>query len=193
MNVLIIVMWDVSDVTKTVTYKNFSRIFKSLDVHPIFCLYNDKSMNQIIKNNDISGIIIGGSKARILSENSMDLPNIIFQKNLPILGICYGFQLMMKKFGDKSLFCSLEKQTQYSKFIEIEIGRFKVPKLRYLFRYNDYVTKVPSKWMIDVINGNEVCVAHYKKNIGVQFHPEIYGKSSRIFFKKWIDFIRENN
>ena len=31
----------------------------------------------------------------------------------------------------------------------------------------------------------------YNKNIGIQFHPENYKKSSTIFYSSWLDFIRK--
>ena len=45
------------------------------------------------------GIILSGSPASVLHEESPRVPQVIFDSGLPILGICYGQQVMMHQLG----------------------------------------------------------------------------------------------
>ena len=46
-----------------------------------------------------AGIILSGSPASVLDEGSPRVPQAIFDSGLPILGICYGQQVMMHQLG----------------------------------------------------------------------------------------------
>ena len=55
-----------------------------------------------IKNyQDIKGIILSGGPSTVTKNNFQSVPKEIFKKNIPILGICYGLQLIAKLFGGK--------------------------------------------------------------------------------------------
>ncbi len=45
------------------------------------------------------GVILSGSPASVLDEDSPRAPQAIFDSGLPILGICYGQQVMMEQLG----------------------------------------------------------------------------------------------
>src|SRR5436309_2483721 len=45
------------------------------------------------------GIILSGSPASVLDEGSPRVPQEIFDSGLPVLGICYGEQVMMHQLG----------------------------------------------------------------------------------------------
>ena len=45
------------------------------------------------------GIILSGSPASVLEENSPRIPQAILESKLPILGICYGQQVLMQQLG----------------------------------------------------------------------------------------------
>ena len=53
-----------------------------------------------IKNFDkIKGIILSGGPSTVTKKKFPSIPIEIFQKKIPILGICYGLQLITKLFG----------------------------------------------------------------------------------------------
>ena len=55
-----------------------------------------------IKNYDkIKGIIFSGGPSTVTKERFQSVPKNIFLKNIPILGICYGLQLIAKLHGGK--------------------------------------------------------------------------------------------
>ena len=49
----------------------------------------------------IKGIIFSGGPSSVTSKNYQTVSKKIFEKNIPILGICYGLQLIAKLFGGK--------------------------------------------------------------------------------------------
>ena len=49
----------------------------------------------------IKGIIFSGGPSSVTSKNYQTISKKIFEKNIPILGICYGLQLIAKLFGGK--------------------------------------------------------------------------------------------
>lgn len=135
--------------------------------------------------NSASGFIITGSHAMVSQELSWSL-NLekyiqkISQKDIPLLGICYGHQLIAKALGGKSGFNKKGK----------EIGRRKIkrsnisyqdpllqnfPKQFYAFEtHYQTVVKLPKKAIILASNykENHQAVRFDKKIWGVQFHPE---------------------
>src|SRR5512138_1893789 len=47
----------------------------------------------------VRGIILSGSPASVNSENALTLDDKVLDMGLPVLGLCYGHQLIAKKFG----------------------------------------------------------------------------------------------
>ena len=55
-----------------------------------------------IKNyKSIKGIIFSGGPSTVTKNKFQTVPKGIFEKKIPILGICYGLQLIAKLFGGK--------------------------------------------------------------------------------------------
>ena len=49
----------------------------------------------------IKGIILSGGPSTVARKKHPNIPKHVFSKNIPILGICYGLQLIAKNFGGK--------------------------------------------------------------------------------------------
>ena len=50
---------------------------------------------------NVKGIIFSGGPSSVTIKNFQSIPFKIFEKKIPILGICYGLQLISKIFGGK--------------------------------------------------------------------------------------------
>ena len=50
---------------------------------------------------NIKGIILSGGPSTVTKSSFPRIPNEIFNLNIPILGICYGLQLIVKQFKGK--------------------------------------------------------------------------------------------
>ena len=49
----------------------------------------------------IRGIILSGGPSTVTNKDLKDMSIKIFSKNIPVLGICYGLQIIASVFGGK--------------------------------------------------------------------------------------------
>ena len=131
-----------------------------------------------IKKRNPAGIILSGGPTSVYDEDAPDVTPEIFSLNIPILGVCYGLQLLAKHLGGK-----VEKadDREYGK------AEFIVSDDSTLFlnckknstvwmSHGDYVSQVPNGFrIIGTSTHSPVCAVENseKKNYGLQFHPEV--------------------
>ena len=60
-----------------------------------------KEIKRVKDFNPIRGIILSGGPSTVTKEKFERVPMEIFSKKIPILGICYGLQLIAKLCGGK--------------------------------------------------------------------------------------------
>ena len=56
-------------------------------------------LNNLQDFSDIKGIILSGGPSTVTKKDYLKIPKDIYSKKIPILGICYGLQLIAKEFG----------------------------------------------------------------------------------------------
>lgn len=131
-----------------------------------------------IKNMNAVGIIFSGGPNSVYDENAFKVDEEIFQLGLPILGICYGMQLMSHTLGGK-----VEKANarEYGK-VEIEVTKESklfgnLPKNQVVWMsHGDLVTELPEGF--ETVATSETCPIaaiqnEERKFYGVQFHAEV--------------------
>jgi GMP synthase (glutamine-hydrolysing) len=174
---------------KRFKYK-FKRIFKG-KATPVFRHWSE--VKQIKKSlQHVQGIILSGSDYRIKSNKRSTIPEILFKSNIPILGICYGYQYMVSTLGSSYFIQSFKgrKYHRYTKQLSIR-KPFHIPTSKTFFYHHDYIFKLPSDWKI-VLKYKKIIYMAYnprKQYIGVQFHPERYIKTGKIFYGNWLKYI----
>ncbi len=130
-----------------------------------------------IKRLKPSGIILSGGPASVYERNSPLLDKEILELNIPVLGICYGLQLMgkyygkvlpgkLKEFGKKYL--HVKKQGKLLR----RLGK----KEQIWMSHGDLVTSLPKNF--EILASTDTCkIAAMENNkaklYGVQFHPEV--------------------
>ena len=145
-----------------------------------------RKKNSVSSDSGVSGIIITGSNYFVKGRTHSTIDESIMRSHLPILAICYGFQYII---GNKSFIKSnKDGYMKYNKSFKIASAAAALPKTKYFFYHRDYIVKVPKTFeVIKKIKNKIVMAYNSKKNIlGVQFHPEKYKKSARLFFNFWI-------
>ena len=147
-------------------------------------VYSLVKSNQItekeFKNLSPMGIILSGGPNSVNSKTKYKLSNFIFNSGVPILGICYGMQLIADFFGGKVI-PSVKKEFGNSTFrITSMTTLFKNIKNKNEFNvwmsHSDKVIKNPSGFKTIGCSKNTKNAAIYnaKKNIYcLQFHPEV--------------------
>src|SRR3989344_714777 len=132
-----------------------------------------------IKTLDPSGIILSGSPASVLEKGSPRMERGIFSLGIPILGICYGHQLMAHMLGGR---VSPGKKKEYGRGdLKIILGNelfhgFTGAKQSVWFSHGDQVIKLPGGFAkIASTAGCPIAgMANAKRRLfAIQFHPEL--------------------
>src|SRR5574344_944284 len=71
------------------------RRIKDLGVYSLL-LPNTVTLEDVLKYNNVKGIILSGGPSSVNDLNAPTLDKRILSLNVPILGICYGMQLIAK-------------------------------------------------------------------------------------------------
>jgi GMP synthase (glutamine-hydrolysing) len=130
-----------------------------------------------IKEKNPKGIIFTGGPSSVRSENAPICSNEIFELGVPILGICYGMQLMAKLFGGTVSHCGVSEygriglQTEKSVLFEGTDDHFNC-----WMSHTDYVSEVPKGFVTTAKTAdcpNAAMEDPSRKLYAVQFHPEV--------------------
>ena len=153
----------------------------------IYCELVPYDVNSyFIENFNPSGIILSGGPDSVNDEKSARAPNIVFDLEVPILGICYGMQTMAVQLGGDAT--SAEKAEfgfakirarNHSKLlsgINDEINSDGHGLLDVWMSHGIEVTKLPPGF--ELIASSDNCpiagfVNQKKHYYGLQFHPEV--------------------
>ena len=136
--------------------------------------------NNIPKFTDnIKGVILSGSPCSVRQEDAPDMDLELFRKKLPVLGVCYGAQLMAQRGGGNVLPSEIR-----------EFGRAKISHVDHhnelmkeinidsqvWMSHGDTISELPDEFDI-IASTSSVKVAAFKirdeKTYGIQFHPEV--------------------
>ena len=127
---------------------------------------------------EVKGVILSGGPCSVLDEGSPDVSMASFGK-VPVLGICYGAQLLVKKNGGtvaksdhreygRANLTSVD--SHYDLLKEVEIGS------QVWMSHGDTITDLPANFKL-IANTESIPVAAYKIEdepvYGIQFHPEV--------------------
>jgi len=153
---------------------------------------------QKIKDFDlIKGIIFSGGPSSVTSKNFQTVSKKIFEKNIPILGICYGLQLIAKLFGGKIKPSRGTREFGRAYLIKKNSSQltknFLKRKTTVWMSHEDAVIKLPKSFKIiaSTKNSKLTIIENTKKKIyGVQFHPEVtHTENGKQIFKNFIFLI----
>ncbi|MDH3279055.1 MAG: glutamine-hydrolyzing GMP synthase [Nitrosopumilus sp.] len=123
------------------------------------------------------GIIFSGGPSSVYNSNAPVPENKIFEMNLPLLGICYGHQLIVNKYGGKVKRANKEYGSSLltidnDKDLLNGIGE----SVRAWMSHGDEAEKIPPGFQVigHTEGAKAAAIASIDKLIyGIQFHPEV--------------------
>lgn len=180
----------------------------------VYCeLINYKKFNSFhFVNENIKGIILSGSAKSTLYKSAPTIQLKLLKKNIPVLGICYGHQLISNFYGGKTKFSNKKEfgsAILNEKKKSILTRNFFKNKTNIVWMsHSDSVNVKPKDFNIiaSTKNSKLAILEHKSKKIySTQFHPEVYHtvNGKKIFYnflflickikKNWTDRYKINN
>ncbi len=152
---------------------------QQVQIQSQICWYSDAE--KIIKQIQPKGIILSGGPASVIDPDSPRAPDCVFTSDVPVLGICYGQQLMCVQLGGSVI---PGVHPEYGKTLLHVTGTCSLTQN--VWQPGSTV----AIWMghedcIDVLPEGFITIAHtagsahaiiaddVRKFYGVQFHPEV--------------------
>lgn len=122
-----------------------------------------------------AGIILSGGPASVYAADVPTVDPRLFELGLPILGICYGWQLMAALLGGKVKSCQREYGPEEICFTDNAFGLEKA-SCKVFMSHGDTVVSLPEgfKAIGSTKNIASAAVVDAKRSFfGLQFHPEV--------------------
>jgi GMP synthase (glutamine-hydrolysing) len=130
-----------------------------------------------LKKMNPKGIIFSGGPSSVYNDNAPKPDEELFNFGLPLLGICYGHQLIVNKFGgkvkraNKEYGSSLLSMDKNSGLLD-GIGE----SIRAWMSHGDEAEEIPSNFEVigHTENSHAAAIANTDRTVfGIQFHPEV--------------------
>ncbi len=125
-------------------------------------------------------IVLSGGPASVYEDGAPTIDPRVFELGIPVLGICYGMQLVAHLLGGKVERASAREYGQARVVVERPEGIFhrfaKREALDVWMSHGDRVTALPPGFQTIGVSGNTpfCAVGNASRRIyGVQFHPEV--------------------
>lgn len=131
-----------------------------------------------IKKNKVAGIILSGGPSSVYEKNAPSISKEIFDLGIPVLAICYGFQLTCRLLGGEVV---AGKKEYGPAILQITNNKSQITKglakpFTVWMSHGDEIVKLPTGF--DVVGTTEhvpfACAVDEKRKIyGLLFHPEV--------------------
>lgn len=134
---------------------------------------------EIQAEGNVKGIILSGGPMSVYEEGAFDIDEKIFDLGIPVLGICYGMQLITKKFGGKVVSADKKEYGQQPIKIHKRISPIFTGLAGdevVLMSHGDHITEIPEGFEVtaEALNSPVAAFENEAARIyGFQFHPEV--------------------
>ena len=146
----------------------------------VYCeIYSYKTDIEFIKSKNPKGIILTGGPNSCYEEGAPTYSKELFEMGIPVLGLCYGAQLMMHVLGGKVEKADVSEYGKTEVLIDkTESKLFKNVSEKTIcwMSHTDYISKIASGFEISAHTADcPVAVAENadKSLYAIQFHPEV--------------------
>lgn len=145
------------------------------EIHP--CTISDNQLRQY----NPKGIILSGGPSSVTDGGSPNVTSLVFEMGVPVLGICYGQQLMCAKLG--GVIEPTDHREYGRAFVDVAAESLlfagvwdKGSRHQVWMSHGDSVTKIPEGFEVKGRSKGAPFAAIADENrhfYGVQFHPEV--------------------
>ncbi|WP_440697713.1 glutamine-hydrolyzing GMP synthase [Candidatus Pelagibacter sp. HIMB1709] len=156
-----------------------ARRIRELGVFSDIVSHKKIKLNQI--DNSVKGIILSGGPLNVYQINKYSFDKKILDLNIPVLGICFGHQILSKLNGGRV------KQSKHREFGLAKVIKknnslltnnfFGAKKSKVVWMsHADQVSKLPKNFKVIASSSNSkfaIVEDKIKNYYGVQFHPEV--------------------
>ena len=158
-------------------------------------IISHRKINLIFNYKKIKGIILSGGPLNVYQSSKVKFNKNILNLNVPILGICFGHQIISKELGGRV------KKAKYREFGLAKLKPIRNSKLTYNFfnvnksrdvwmSHADEVIKLPKGFKVIAKTDTSkfsIIENSRKKFYGIQFHPEVtHTEKGKIILKNFI-------
>ncbi len=157
-------------------------IARRIREHKVYCEIHPYTTDlAVIKELAPSGLVLSGGPCSVYEKDAPKCDAGIFALGIPLLGICYGAQLMIQEMGgqvvqaDKREFGKAELDITYYDGLfagmDTDTGSRQV-----WMSHGDRIEELPPGFEVSASSGHSpyAAIRHgEKKLVGVQFHPEV--------------------
>lgn len=144
------------------------------EIHP--CTVSEGSIREF----KASGIVLSGGPASVLAEGAPDVAGCVFELAIPVLGICYGMQLMTRNLGGQVGRADHREYGRAHLDVVDQTGLFAPigsnSGLEVWMSHGDRIESPPSGFatVAHTANAPHAAIAdHDRRFYGIQFHPEV--------------------
>lgn len=127
------------------------------------------------------GIVLSGGPNSVYEDGAFSIDPEIFELGIPVLGICYGMQLITQTFGGKVVPAGEAGNREYGQAplthdkTSALFGQTPEEQL-VLMSHGDAVTEIPNGFVRTAVSADcpYAAIEHADRKIyGIQFHPEV--------------------
>ncbi len=145
----------------------------------VFCqIVTPQITAEEIRTQEVRALILSGGPASVYNAEAPRLDHAIFDLDLPVLGICYGLQLMAAHFGAR---VHSDKRREYGRsalqiLLEHPILTDIENQTIVWMSHGDHVDTIPPDFQIAAVSANgapAIMVHNHRPLVGLQFHPEV--------------------
>lgn len=145
----------------------------------VYCeVISRKTPIEEIKKRKPTGIIFTGGPNSVYAENAPRIDKEIFELSIPVLGICYGCQLMAFTLGGTVSTAEMREygKTETNYNVQSKLFNDLPEKGISWMSHTDYISKLPDGFKASAYSDSCPAAAienEDKKLYGIQFHPEV--------------------
>jgi GMP synthase (glutamine-hydrolysing) len=167
-----------------------ARRVRELGVFSLILPYN-APLAEIEKHQPL-GVILSGGPNSVYDEKAPQIDARLLDKGLPVLGICYGLQLLTRHLGGKVEASDVREYgkanvslQQANALLSAEVDNSVV-----WMSHGDHVTEPPKGFIVAAMSGDIITAIEdpERRLFGLQFHPEVaHSEHGKTILKNFLD------